>query len=243
VTANGGNTADSTTGADEFLSSMTVIDAGGTVADLIGNQMTAGTGYATKTSNDAAGNGTNTYNTTSDYNVTFTVDGDGAASYDITIDTSRIGAFTLVNDGGGGGLADASMSGVTGASSVAGTGTLNLAALTGVTGGGNQDSPFSQADTFTMTGLTGTTVVSLDFSWTSSTYSQQHEAAIRMGIDGTQAAISADDYPGVGARTLAGDGHFVDITATVTAVPEPGTALLLSLGLIGLTVSGRRRTH
>lgn len=242
VTANAGNTADSTGASDEFLSTMTVLDAGGSVADLLGNQVTAGTQYSSITANDLGGNGSNSYGTTSDYNVTFTVDGEGAATYDITIDTSRIGAFTTANDGGGGGLASASMSAVTGVSSVGGgTGSLDLAALAGVSGGGDQDSPFNQAGVYTLTGLSGVTVVSLDFTWTSSTLSEQHEAAIRMGMTGTLGALTADDYPGVGARAIGGDGHFVDITATVTAVPEPATAVLLSLGLIGLTVSGRRR--
>jgi hypothetical protein len=47
-----------------------------------------------------------------------------------------------------------------------------------------------------------------------------------------------------------GDGTFVDIagvsnlgTFTVTAIPEPTTASLLGLGLLGLTVAGRRRKN
>ena len=53
---------------------------------------------------------------------------------------------------------------------------------------------------------------------------------------------TADDYPGVGSRTQANDGHFVNIATTITAVvPEPGTAMLLSLGLAGLAKFGARK--
>lgn len=41
---------------------------------------------------------------------------------------------------------------------------------------------------------------------------------------------------------IADDGHFVDVTATVTSViPEPGTALLLGVGLFGLSAHKPRR--
>jgi len=48
--------------------------------------------------------------------------------------------------------------------------------------------------------------------------------------------------------TVIGDGGFNDITAvsnlgTFTIVPEPTTASLLGLGLLGLTVAGRRRRN
>jgi hypothetical protein len=46
--------------------------------------------------------------------------------------------------------------------------------------------------------------------------------------------VSADDYPGLDVRDLVNDGHFVDVTATITSValiPEPSTALLLGTGL------------
>jgi hypothetical protein len=51
---------------------------------------------------------------------------------------------------------------------------------------------------------------------------------------------------GVPFGTVIGDGTFQDITAssslgTFTMIPEPTTASLLGLGLLGLTVAGRRR--
>ena len=242
ATANAGNTADTSVAPNEFLSSTAVLDAGGTVADVLSSMVTAGTQYMSTTSSDASGAGSTAMNATSDYRLAFTVDGDGSAEYSITIDASRVGAFTLVNDPGVGTDANASMGAVTVVSSLGGTGTLGLAALAGATGGGNQDVVFNQNGTVTYLGLSGITVVSLDFSWTLDTDSAQHEAAIRMGMAGSLALLSADDYPGVGSRTIGSDGHFVNVTATVTAVPEPTTALLLSLGLIGLTVQGRRRS-
>ena len=49
--------------------------------------------------------------------------------------------------------------------------------------------------------------------------------------------LSADDYPGVGGRNQAGDGHFV----SATLIPEPHTALLLAGGVSGLAWGSRRR--
>jgi hypothetical protein len=60
-------------------------------------------------------------------------------------------------------------------------------------------------------------------------------------------AVGAVGAPG---GTVIGDGTFVDIapisnlgTFTITAIPEPTTASLLGLGLLGLTVAGRRRKN
>lgn len=242
ATANAGNTADTTGATDEFLSSTAVLDAGGTVADVVANTITAATQYLLTTGSDASGGGSSGMSATSDYSVDFTVTGDGAAEYSITIDASRVGAFTLVVDTGGTPDASASMGAVTTVSSLGGTGTLDLAALAGAAGSVDQNVVFNQNGTVTYLGLSGITVVSLDFSWAVDTTSSPVEAAVRMGLAGTLAGMTADDYPGVGARTIGDDGHFVNVTATVTAVPEPATALLLSLGLIGLTVQGRRRT-
>ena len=55
------------------------------------------------------------------------------------------------------------------------------------------------------------------------------EAAVRFGMLGTLTNVSADDYPGPGARNPAADGHFFDVK--VTFVPEPTTATLAILGL------------
>lgn len=49
--------------------------------------------------------------------------------------------------------------------------------------------------------------------------------------------FTAGDYPGVGSRTPGDDGHF----ASFTIVPEPDTLVLMTVGLIGLTVLGRSR--
>jgi hypothetical protein len=243
ATANGGNTADVTNATTEFLSSTAVLGSGGSVANVLGNTVTAQTQYVLTNGSDAGGAATIGMSATSDYSMDFTVDGNGA-EYSITIDTSRVGAFTLVDDGGSSKTASASMGAVTGASNLlGGVGSLDLGALAGVTSGTDQNVVFNQNGTITYFGLTGSTFVSLDFIWTSDTSSSPLEAAIRMGLAGSLAAMTADDYPGVGSRAIGTDGHFVGITAMVTAVPEPTTALLLSLGLIGLTVQGRRRAN
>jgi len=67
-------------------------------------------------------------------------------------------------------------------------------------------------------------------------------------LSGTSGVISIG---GVGAAggTVVGDGTFVDIAGdpaqvtlgTFTVIPEPTTASLLGLGLLGLTIAGRRR--
>ena len=44
---------------------------------------------------------------------------------------------------------------------------------------------------------------------------------------GSLTDVTADDYPGVGARDIDLDGHFVDVR--VTFIPEPATMSLLSL--------------
>ena len=36
------------------------------------------------------------------------------------------------------------------------------------------------------------------------------------------------------------DGHFIEVIATVTAIPEPSTALLLATGLAIIAVRRRR---
>ncbi|MGE4609259.1 MAG: PEP-CTERM sorting domain-containing protein, partial [Myxococcota bacterium] len=54
--------------------------------------------------------------------------------------------------------------------------------------------------------------------------------------------LTGPGSPGL-ARNMAEDGHFIDVTATVTsvaAIPEPGTALLLAVGLVGIAAQRRR---
>ena len=112
--------------------------------------------------------------------------------------------------------------------------------------GTSPDQPFLQSSSAVITGLgTGSAqLVSLAFSFTASVTTrdlaggmvQGDEGALRMGMDGALASFSADDYPGPGARSLAGDG--ISVTASV---PEPGGEILLALSLMGLGWSERGR--
>lgn len=85
-----------------------------------------------------------------------------------------------------------------------------------------------------------TSMYVLQFDWTSSVQSAQDGAAIRMGLQGGISTTTADDYPGVGSRTQSGDGHFVDVTATIISTPEPAAGALVAFGLLGLALRARR---
>jgi hypothetical protein len=202
------------------------------------------TRYALTVGTDIGNNASITENHTANYTITLSVNQTAGAPWMLSFDTGRLGALTLVDDGNGG--ATATLGAVTGTRTGAGalTGSLGLAAVPTLTGTAGGNTPFSQTGSGVITGVgTGANQsITLTFSFTASTTSTRQgnngdEAAVRMGIAGNATSYTAGNYPGVGGRTLGSDGHFV----TATLVPEPTTAVLMALGLVGLARFGRRR--
>lgn len=254
ITPTGSNTAnflnDSLTDYRENRSSTSILDSGGTTADVMGGSVNAQTRYAAMTGADGGVATAPSRSATHQYTITFSVTAAPWATYGITIDTSRFGAITRVDDGTGGG--SGSIGAVTGLLNGVGNGSLGLGGVSLSQGTGAANTVINQASpTLTLTGLSGTTNVTLQFTWTSTATSTctgflcsstgNDEIAVRLGMAGTGSGVTADDYPGVGGRTAANDGHFVTINATITNIPEPGTVMLLGAGIAGLAFGGRRR--
>jgi hypothetical protein len=211
--------------------------------------------YAAVVSADRGGSGpsgTTTQNFTGNFSITFQLTEAASTPWSFTLDVLRIGAQTIVSDGSG--TATVDLGALTGSLGGAGTldsGSMSLAALTTLSNasaqGTSPDSPFSQSTNAVISGIgTGSAQnVILSFVFTASSSSVDpagappagDEAALRMGLDSTLNQFSADDYPGVGLRDLVTDGIFV--VFDLLEAPEPGTALLLGLGLAGIAM--RRR--
>lgn len=185
---------------------------------------------------------------TASYEITLGIQAPVGEVWQLILSASRLGALTIVNDGNG--SASATLGALTSAAT-GGTlsGSLDLAAVGTTSNAGaattSLDTPFDQTAAAILSGVgTGAVqTITLSFTWTASTTSTRQgnnsdEAAVRMGHASTVASFTAGDYPGLGARTQALDGHFV----SATLIPEPGTALLCSIGLGGLAWSSRRRT-
>jgi len=221
--------------ADRALS---VTNAGGSTADAVGATVDAGTRYAQYLWADNT-SGSTTVNATADYRITMQFDVDDASTtYDIQIDTTRLGALTLVDDSTFYSccFSSAAVGSVSG--SVGGALDASLSMVGVSTNSSPTNKVINQASSTTVTGVTGAFTLVLDFVWTAEAFSNNDEGAVRLGLSSVVSGVSAGDYPGPGARNEASDGHFVDVTATVTStlVPEPASALLLGLGLAGLAL-------
>ncbi|MEN8159436.1 MAG: hypothetical protein ABFS41_05105 [Myxococcota bacterium] len=202
-----------------------------------------------------AGGGTFTQLFGGSFTITFEVAETAGVAWSVGVDVVREGALTIVSDGTG--SAEVTLGALTvwhaGAGSLVGS--LDLAAVATLdnvaAAGTSPDQPFSQSSAAVLSGIgTGTPqLVSLAFSFTASATTrdlaggmvQGDEGALRLGAESALASFSADDYPGPGGRSLAGDG--IQVTAAIPAlpVPEPGAEALLALSLIGLAWSERRR--
>lgn len=247
----GTNSADATTNSTSSyarnVSATSIIDAGGSTVDLVGNSVNAQGRYAASTAADAGILTNNTRNATHAYQITFTITAPVWTMYDVTIDTARIGALTRVDDGTTG--ASANIGAVSGTVNAVANASLALAAVSLASGNNSVNTPFNQtSSTITLTGLTGNNNITLAFTWTSNATSNgsadltgADEVAVRLGLGNNRSGTTVDNYPGAGSRVQANDGHFAGINATITAIPEPGTLLLMGSGLAGIAVFGRRR--
>jgi hypothetical protein len=198
---------------------------------------------------NTTGTATNTMN--SSYSITFTVDNPAGETVQIDIDTLRIGALTNITDSTGnstitlGAIAGQLDSG-SGLAAEPGF-TMSSATLTAAGNEGDLNSAFNQTGASTVTIVTNalTSTYILQFDYTSSVTSTWDEGAIRMGIAGNIATATADDYPGATfpRSPTTGDGHFVDVTATIISAPEPAPSALIGLGLVGLALRARRASR
>lgn len=227
-----------------------VVNSGETAADTVGSTVSALTRYAWTQTSDTDGifTGDSPLNATSNYRVEFTViPGLGATVYDLVIDTSRIGALVTRDESGA--TARATISAVSGTLNGVGNAGLGLTGPLERSSSSTGVLNVSQSNSLVLTGLSGTQSFVLDFVWTTDTNSNSgiaggDEGVALFGLDtriNTRVG-AADDYPGTSGRANpAGDGHFVDITATVTAVPEPSTWALCALGVLGFGLVAKRR--
>ena len=238
----GDNTADSitTSGANRGQTASSVSVLTGPVGGMLAGGASDGfeTRYAGLLAADReAGGGSTARSATASYTISFTVDNPNGVPFLLAIDTSRFGTVSLVDDSSGD--ATATLGGVTGLLNGIADPALGLIGIAPLTSAATASVVVAQTgSTLTLaSSALGSQLFTLAFSWALSATSSQNEAAIRMGMPGGLASTTADDTPGL----LSADGHFVGVTLT-NAVPEPNTLVLISSGMLALSLT-RRRPH
>lgn len=255
-------------GSGEFASTATVTKAGDVGDEAIfvnsGYALLGSTRYTMTSSAESAIYG-QVVASTSDYTVTFSASVAPGYSYDLDIRTNRQGALSIAQDSGFvAATADiGAVSGYLDGIANSGLALPDVASLTSVSSKNAPFPPFplsGQINYLELNGLTGSNTYTLRFVWSNNVRSNEGanitttnqdlgsegsgaEAAIRMGLAGSAAGMTADDYPGASGftRNIAQDGHFVEIYLYV--VPEPSSLILASIGTLSAVVVGvcRRR--
>lgn len=147
-----------------------------------------------------------------DYSVNFNATAPGA--YDVNVTTSLNGAFTLVNDGSASATASATAVSITGPALTSGGLALTSPGNLSSNSGGN--TPFTRTNSGQIQALSNGAPLahSFRFTWTMQCQSASgltggDECAVRLGLPISYSDETAGDYPGVGSRVQADDGHFV----------------------------------
>jgi hypothetical protein len=171
--------------------------------------------YASITATDTGLLSSRTETLNSDYSINFNVEAPGA--YDLIITTSLNGAFTLVNDGNASATASGTAISYTGGALASGT--LALTSPGSLSGNSGGDAPFTRTASGVIQGSSYGVAQphTLRFTWTTQCQSASgltggDECAVRLGLPATFGGQTAGQYPGVGGRVQANDGHFVTIT-------------------------------
>ena len=247
------NSVDSVDTNDAHTSAVEELESGGTVLDAVGVNESARVRYAANAWSDATF-GNNTVNLTHAYEVAFTVTADVGTVYDLEIDAAFSGLVQRVDDSYLG-YGSASVSSVSIFMDQNSTGATLVPSLetSGASVAYDYDDSaevISDTGSTTLVGLSGTTQLTFSIEFTSTLNSDSDEVGFVLGLPeayGPASFVTTSEY-GVelaAGRDIAEDGHFLGVEATVTEVnpiPEPSTALLLALGLLGLrmgTPAGR----
>ncbi len=196
-----------------------VLAGGGTITNVVVNdQIGASTRY---TAADSIG-ANSTANSTYSYNVTFDVSADPGVIYDVDVSHDLEGSLETVAIFGcqacKSQVSDVTATIVSGP--VAGGQLIQAAATNAGPQSDEQDIGIqvSRADAaiITFTGLSGSHTISIDFVWTGFLESSTLDSAsMRFGLQPGSAGYGSPGQSG------GGDGHFVDITATVTTASQP----------------------
>ena len=169
----------------------------------------------------------------------FDVLADAAVSYEIVISTSRLGSFGVADDTtwysavGASAHLSALTGTINGGSNEAGLDLLGLDLNVGHGQTYDETVAVNQASTGTTVTGNGNSTWTVVTTWTSRGHSYYDEAGLSFG--------DAVDLGYLDISPGANDGVGTQAALTITAVPEPSTALLVGLGLAGLA-SVRRQS-
>lgn len=218
-------------GSAATANGVSITGAGGSSGATFGATLT---GTARYTGGTAADNGAGTTSSSTatlnaNYNFNFSVTAPNTAVYQVTVGTRITGGLTAIDDvpifDGSGGTS--SLSATTGFLNSVSNGSLALAGGSRGGSSGSADTNVNNTNSLLMSAVQGNgAAASNNLRFTFQLFASSpgnfaaggDEHAVRLGqgnFFSPTFGASVDDYPGVGSRNQANDGHFVTVTAQV----------------------------